>query len=193
MSVSAKRVAVLDACVLYPAPLRDLLLNAADFRLYAPKWTARIQDEWTRNLVMNRPELTAEQLQRTAAAMQAAFPEAEVPVYEPLIDSLQLPDPDDRHVLAAAIRAQAEIIVTANLKDFPADVLREYGVEAQHPDAFMTTLLDEQPARVLQAFRQQVSFLRNPPKTAEQVLDTLRRVGLTITVRKLTALLIGSS
>lgn len=189
MSSSSKRVAVLDACVLYPAPLRDLLLNAADFRLYAPKWTMRIQAEWTRNLLLNRPELTAEQLQRTTGAMQAAFPEAEVHHYESLIASVQLPDPDDRHVLAAAIRAQAEVIVTANLKDFPTAVLREYGIEAQHPDRFITTLLQEQPEHMLQAFRQQVSFLRNPPKTAEQVLDTLRRVGLSTTAGKLTDLL----
>lgn len=189
MRATDQPVAVLDACVLYPAPLRDLLLNAADFRLFTPKWTAEIQAEWTRNLLLNRPELTAAQLQRTVAAMQVAFPEAEVHNYEPLIDSLQLPDPDDRHVLAAAIQAPAAVIVTANLKDFPPAILRAHGVEAQHPDRFMTTLLQAQPEQMRQAFQQQVSFLRNPPKTVQEVLETLRRVGLPTTAGELAALL----
>lgn len=189
MRAADQPVAVLDACVLYPAPLRDLLLNAADLRLFTPKWTAQIQAEWTRNLLLNRPELTATQLQRTTAAMQLAFPEAAVHDYEPLIASLHLPDPDDRHVLAAAIRAPASVIVTANLKDFPPASLHAHGVEAQHPDRFIATLLQAQPERMLQAFRQQVSFLRNPPKSAQEVLETLHRVGLPTTASKLAALL----
>ncbi len=88
---SPKFVALLDACVLYPAPIRDLLLNLADVELYTPKWTDQIHQEWTRNLLLNRPELKATQLERTTQAMNKAFPDANVVRYEALIDSLTLP------------------------------------------------------------------------------------------------------
>lgn len=97
-------VALLDACILYPAPLRDLLLHIADRGLYRPKWTDKIQEEWTRNLLLNRPDLLAVQLQKTTDAMNRAFPDATIRNFEPLIASLTLPDAHDRHVLAAAIR-----------------------------------------------------------------------------------------
>ncbi len=115
---SPKFAAVLDACVLYPAPIRDLLLNLAELDLFKPKWTSFIQDEWLRNLLSNRKDLTREQLNKTIAAMNRAFPDSLVEHFEPLIDSLELPDPKDRHVVAAAIRVNADVIVTANLKDF---------------------------------------------------------------------------
>ena len=186
---SPRFVAVLDACVLYPAPIRDLLLHLASFSLYMPKWTDAIHDEWIRNLLRNRPELTAAQLKKTRAAMTTAFPDAEVTSYETLIDSLKLPDPNDRHVLAAAIRGKADVIVTANLKDFPAQALALFDVEAQHPDAFVSNLIDLNPEKALEAFQQQVSFLKNPPKTAEQILDNLRKVGMGTTADQLAALL----
>src|SRR5687767_15528975 len=107
---SPKFIAVLDACVLYPASIRDLLLNLADFDLYIPKWTDKIQQEWTRNLLLNRPELKAEQLQKTADAMNKAFPDANVRNYDSIIPAVNLPDRNDGHVLAAAIRCSAEVI-----------------------------------------------------------------------------------
>ncbi len=186
---SPKFVALLDACVLYPAPIRDLLLNLADVGLYTPKWTDRIQQEWTRNLLLNRPVLTATQLEQTTQAMNKAFPDANVVRYEALIDSLTLPDPDDCHVLAAAIRCQADIIITANLKDFPVAVLSLFDLEVQHPDEFAANLIDLDPRSALAAFKQQVSCLRKPPMTAEQVLDNFKKVGLTITADRLISLL----
>lgn len=186
---SSKFVAVLDACVLYPAPIRDLLLHLAHFELYTPKWTAHIQDEWTRNLLLNRKDLSPVQLGKTTAAMQAAYPDADVHHYEPLMDALKLPDPNDRHVLAAAIRCKADVIVTANLKDFPSAVLTPFGIEAQHPDTFIANLVDLSPQRAFQAFLQQVSFLRNPPRSPEQVLDNLRRLGLSTAADKMIELL----
>lgn len=185
---SPRFVAVLDACVLYPAPIRDLLLHLATLGLYTPKWTEIIHAEWTRNLLKNRQDLTAEQLQKTKDAMCGAFPDANVVHFEALIEALELPDPDDRHLLAAAIRCQADVIVTANLKDFPATALAPYDVEAQHPDAFISNLIDLNPEKVLQAFHMQVSFLKNPPRTAAQILDTFRKVGLPATADKLAAL-----
>lgn len=186
---SPRFIAVLDACVLYPAPSRDLLLHLATLGLYTPKWTEIIHDEWTRNLLKNRQDLTAEQLQKTKAAMCGAFPDADVLHFEPLIEALKLPDPDDRHLLAAAIRCQADVIVTANLKDFPAAALAPYDVEAQHPDAFISNLIDLNPERSLQAFQTQVAFLKNPPRTATQILDNFRKVELLVTADKLAALL----
>jgi len=182
-------VALLDACVLYPVPIRDLLLQLASAELYQPKWSSQIQDEWSRNLLANRTDLTAAQLQRTITLMGAAFPDAEVKSYSALIPTLTLPDTDDRHVLAAALRGKAHVIVTANLKDFPAPYLATFGMERQHPDAFIEQLIVQYPTQALAAFQQQVAYLKNPPKTALEVLGSLRKSGLLTTADRLATLL----
>ena len=139
--------ALYDACVLYPAPLRDLLMQLALSDLFSARWTNQIHDEWIRNVLANRPELKRHQLERTCRLMNAHVLDSLVTGYENLIDALTLPDPDDRHVLAAAIRSGADVIVTYNLDDFPKRVLHPLGIEAQHPDLFVTRLLDrDQPA-----------------------------------------------
>jgi hypothetical protein len=182
-------VAILDACVLYPVPLRDLLLQLASAELYQPKWSRQIQDEWSRNLLANRTDLTAAQLQRTIKLMNAAFPDAEVKSYRALIPTLTLPDADDRHVVAAALRGKAKVVVTANLKDFPAPYLATLGIERYHPDAFIEQLIVQYPTQVLAAFQQQVAYLKNPPKTALEVLGSLRKSGLLNTADRLAVLL----
>jgi predicted nucleic acid-binding protein len=111
-------VALLDANVLYPAPLRDFLLRLATARLFTPQWSHEIQDEWTRNVLANRDDLTAEQINRTRNLMDKAFPNARVMGYDSLIPTLTN-DAKDRHVLAAAITGGAAQIVTFNIKDFP--------------------------------------------------------------------------
>ena len=189
MSQALVAQVVLDACVLYPAPIRDLLLHMANEGLYRPKWSDQIQEEWVRNLLINRPDLSSRQLQQTTQAMNRAFPDATVREYEVLISTLELPDADDRHVLAAAIHGQASLIVTANLKDFPTLYLRSLGIEAQHPDQFIAQLFETNPADVLRAFQAQVASLRKPPRTAHEVLETLRRTGLEATVNRLSSLL----
>ena len=151
MSQALVAQVVLDACVLYPAPIRDLLLHMANEELYRPKWSDQIQEEWVRNLLINRPDLSFRQLQQTTQAMNRAFPDATVREYEVLISTLELPDADDRHVLAAAIHGQASLIVTANLKDFPPLYLRSLGIAAQHPDAFIAQFFESNPADVLRA------------------------------------------
>lgn len=181
-------IALLDACVLYPAPMRDLLLNLADAGLFIPKWTDQIHDEWTRNLLFNRPDLLAVQLQKTTDAMNSAFPDATITNYETLISVIHLPDPDDGHVLAAAICGKAQVIVTANLKDFPKAYLSQYKVEPQHPDQFISKLIEANTMSALQAFNTQVANLKNPTKTPAEVLQTLRRVGLEQTVDRLSTL-----
>lgn len=170
---------VYDACVLYPATLRDLLVQLATARFFKAKWTEKIHDEWIRNLLINRPNIQPEQLQKTRELMNRSVPDSLVVEFEPLISMLgEFPDPDDTHVLAAAIASQAQVIVTFNLKDFPAEILDRYGVLAQHPDQFLLSLLNQDPQQVLRSLEIARSRLKNPPKTFEEYLETLRRQGL---------------
>jgi hypothetical protein len=115
--------ALFDACVLYPAPLRDLLLRLAATDLFRARWTDRIHDEWMERLLEDRPELSRGQLMRTRTLMNESVPDSLVTGYEGLVETLTLPDPNDRHVVAAAIRSQAGVIVTFNERDFPKPAL----------------------------------------------------------------------
>lgn len=177
--------AVYDACVLYPAPLRDFLMRLALSGCFRARWSARIHEEWQRNLLQKRPDLDAVQLARTAALMDHALPDSRVRGYENLIPGLALPDPDDRHVLAAAIRCNASVIVTFNERDFPESALLPYGMEAQHPDVFAENLLDLDPAAVVMAAQTQRRALRNPTFNVERYLTTLARQGLVQTSKAL--------
>jgi hypothetical protein len=132
--------AVLDACVLYPARLRDLLLSLAAADLFRPIWSDMIHEEWITNVLTNRPDLTRRQLDTTRDRMNQAFPDALVRGFEPIIPTLTLPDSDDRHILACAIYARADLIVTINLTDFPLDALIPQAIAAAHPDAFVDYL-----------------------------------------------------
>src|SRR5215510_14724060 len=162
-------VVVYDACVLYPAPLRDLLVRLANTGVVRARWSAAILDECFRNILENRPELRPDAFQRTREQMTRAVPDCMVTGFEQLIDGLVLPDPDDRHVLAAAIRAGAQAIVTFNLDDFPASALASYDVEALHPDEFVLDLIDLAPAVVANVVRDQAASLKNPPQTVSEL------------------------
>lgn len=177
--------ALYDACVLYPAPLRDFLMWLAITDLFRARWTDQILDEWSRNLLANRPDLEPERIQRTRELMNQSTLDCLVTGYEDLIEGLELPDPDDRHVLAAAIRAQAGVIVTVNLKDFPPEYLVQFGIEPQHPDDFIEHLLDLSTATVCRAAKRHRQSLRNPPKNVDEYLDTLERQQLPKTVQVL--------
>ena len=177
--------AVYDACVLYPAPLRDFLMCLALSGRFRARWSTQIHDEWQRNLLKNRPDLKAEQVDRTSVLMDQAIPDARVTGHEDLIDGLTLPDPDDRHVLAAAIRCNASVIVTFNEKDFPASAMATYGIEAQHPDLFIDNLFHLDQAAVVAAAQQQRTQLKNPPLEVDRYLDVLRRQGLVQTAKAL--------
>jgi hypothetical protein len=174
--------AVYDACVLYPAPLRDLLMQIALTDLVRARWTGMIHDEWMRNVLKDRPDLSRAQLERTRDLMNASVRDALVEGFEPLIPGLVLPDPDDRHVLAAAIRCGAGVIVTFNLGDFPASCLDPYGIEARHPDDFVSDLFDLAPPVVCTAAKIVRGRLHKPPVTAEEYLATLEKQGLAETV-----------
>src|SRR5437879_4076956 len=118
--------AIYDANILYPAPIRDLFIRLAQAGLVRAKWTETIHEEWMRNVLMNNPRLSAERLARTRTLMDEAVRDCLVTGHEELIAPLSLPDPDDRHVLAAAIYAGADVIVTCNLRDFPTETLAQF-------------------------------------------------------------------
>jgi hypothetical protein len=138
-------VALLDANVLYPAPVRDLMLQLAVADVFQAKWSADIHREWIEALLLNEPRRDRRALERTRDLMDTATRDCLVTGYEGLIPALALPDPDDRHVLAAAITGRCEVIVTHNLRDFPEEVLRPFGIEARHPDGFLLDCLDLAP------------------------------------------------
>ncbi|MAO60833.1 MAG: PIN domain-containing protein [Alcanivorax sp.] len=175
---------IYDACVLYPAPLRDFLIRLALSGLFAARWSDDIQNEWSRNLLEDRPEL-AGQLPRTIELMNQAVPDCRVTGYENLIAGLTLPDPDDRHVLAAAVVAGAQLIVTFNLRDFPEAVLARFGIEAVHPDDFVVQQFDLHEARVIETAKNHRGSLKKPPKGVEEYLETLAAQGLVVTVDRL--------
>jgi len=177
--------AVYDACVLYPAPLRDFLMWLGLSGRFRARWSTQIHEEWKRNLLINRPDLRPDQVDRTSTLMNMAIPYCLVSEYEALIAGLHLPDPHDRHVLAAAIRCGASVIVTFNEKDFPQAALAPFGIEAQHPDLFIDYLFDLDAAAVVSAAQKQRAQLKSPPLDVDRYLDALLRQGLVQTVKAL--------
>lgn len=185
--------AFFDANILYPSGLRNFLMHLAMTGMFRAHWSAEVHEEWIRNLLKNRPDLTHEKLDRTRRLMEQALPDALVTGYEHLIGTIELPDRNDRHVLAAAIQCQASAIVTHNLADFPSDVLAQFNIEAQHPDDFVLALLDISADLLLEAARTHRASLRNPPKTTDEYLAELEAQGLTGSVMALRQLLAGQN
>jgi predicted nucleic acid-binding protein len=177
--------ALFDANVLYPAPIRDILLQLAVDDLFRAKWTADIHHEWIDALLRNEPHRNRVALERIRDLMDKATRDCLVTGYESLIPCLELPDPDDRHVLAAAIVGRCDIIVTQNLQDFPDEVLSPYGIEIQHPDHFLSNYLKLSPGKFCAAIRKGRARLKNPPYSVQDYLATLIRQGLIVTVSEL--------
>lgn len=169
---------VLDANVLYGNHIRSFLVYVALTGVVRMRWSERILDECFENLKARRTDLDATKLDRTRALMNRAVPDAIVTGFEGLESALELPDPDDRHVLAAAIKSGAQIIVTFNRKDFPASSLEPWGVEAMTPDSFILDLLDLEEVEILQALGMQHQALKRPPLTMGELLGILSRDGL---------------
>lgn len=162
---------VLDACVLYPAYLRDTLLRLAAAGLYRPLWSDDILGELRRNLPGTVSPEAADEL---LSAMRRGFPDATVTGHEHLRDAMRN-DAKDRHVLAAAVRADAAAVVTFNLADFPADVLDPLHIDAIHPDEFLLDILDLAPGATLDALSRQVAGYRRPAMTLHDLAGPLRR------------------
>jgi PIN domain len=167
-------VAILDACVLYPPSLRDLLMRLAAHGIYSPRWTSEIQTEWVSNVLSDNPSLSQAQLERTCSLMEAVDPDSLVSGYETHLLNMHLPDPKDHHVLAAAIHCSASTIVTYNLSDFPANSLEPHNINAAHPDTFLCALMGDHPREFLQTLRGHRLALKNPPKSTQDYIDTLK-------------------
>lgn len=165
---------VLDACVLYPAHLRDTLLRLAEGKLYDARWSKDILDELERSLL--RSGINPTSVAYTIAEMQRSFSEAEITGYQSLITSMTC-DPKDRHVLASAARGKVSAIVTFNLKDFPKSSLDPYEVDVIHPDHFLLDLLDLEPMQVTEDIIQQAVTNKRPPNTLRELLDALAKAG----------------
>ncbi len=184
---SIRFTCVLDTNVIYPIEIRDLLFWFAHDELYTPKWSKHIFDEWAD--VMKRKNVSEAEINKRINWANQAFPDAMVKNYEGLIENLTLPDLKDRHVLAAAIKTNANIIVTNNLKDFPKDYLNSYELSAKSADDFLTETIDLNQKVAINSFRKLVLHRRNPPLDEFQVLDSLRKNGLTDTANYLHSLL----
>ncbi|WP_308430685.1 PIN domain-containing protein [Deinococcus piscis] len=165
-----------DANVLYGSMLRNLLMWLGVQRTLSLRWSDQVQLEWTRNLLEHRPTLSAEALQKTCEQMNQAIPEALVEGWDEN-QTFDLPDPDDQHVLAAALAAEAAVLLTFNLSDFPKAAVPD-GLVVVDPDTYLTVCLEVQPIRVRQALTKLRSHLKNPPLSRDEVLLRFEKAGL---------------
>ncbi|WCE30830.1 PIN domain-containing protein [Vibrio sp. SCSIO 43137] len=164
---------ILDACVMYPAPLRSYLIYLSCTGLYRARWTKQIHDEWMRNVLKNNPDIDVKKLKRAKQLMDKSVPDCLIEDYESLIAGIELPDMDDRHVVAAAVKGQAESIITFNLKDFPNDMLKAMDLNAIHPDEFLCDMFELNSGACVKAAQMQRRSLRNPPMTVNEYLACL--------------------
>lgn len=185
---SVRFTCVLDTNVIYPLDIRDLLFWFAHYELFTPKWSKHIFEEWEN--VMRRKGVPEEDIQKRLKIASRAFPDALVDNYEPLVNTLTLPDEKDRHVLAAAIKINADLIVTNNLKDFPAAYLENFGLKAKTADDFITDTIDLNKQLALDAFRELVLNKTNPNLNELEMLDRFRKNGLIESANSLHALLL---
>jgi hypothetical protein len=170
--------AFFDANVFYGARLRSLVLYLAQTKMFRARWSDDVHAEWIRNLIRNRPDLSEVALARTRQFMDAAVLDGLVVGYQSLVPTLTLPDPDDRHVLAAAIVCRASCIVTFNLEDFPAAILEPFGIHAVHPDDFLLNTESIDPAAFAGAVQDDLMHYAAPPLTIEGYVESLRKAGV---------------
>ena len=187
--MTTKFTVIYDACVLYPNTLRDLLMELATRDIFQAKWTDEIHAEWIRNLHQNRPDIPLEKLYRLRDLMNQNVRDCLVTGYEYLIPNLNLPDAQDRHVLAAAIAVSANIIVSSNIKDFPDRELSQYNIIVQHQDAFLANLIELNSAEVVEAVLTCQQRRKQPPCSVPEYLLKLHNQELPVTVSKLKNLL----
>ena len=169
---------MLDACVLYPFHLRNLLVQLGADRLFRPRWTDEIHEEWIRSLLARAPTLDRARLERTRELMRAVLPKADVTGHQALIPSLDLPDAGDRHVLAAALAGGAETIVTWNLRDFPASALEPHGVQAVSPDDFLLSLAGHASGAVRASTEAARANLRRAVPSRTEYVEALEAQGM---------------
>lgn len=184
---SVRFTAVLDTNVVYPVIIRDILLWFGHYDLYTPKWSEHIFDEWKK--VMVDKGVDKAEADNRIKKVNDAFPDAQVHNYKGLINKLELPDVNDRHVLAAAIKVNANVIVTNNIKDLPEEYLQSFGLNAKSADDFLTDIIDLNQEQAIAAFKEMVLNKKNPKMDEFEVLNQLRKAGLKDTANYLHALL----
>jgi predicted nucleic acid-binding protein len=167
-----------DANLFYSILMTDLLLSLSEAGLFRPRWTKEIHEELIRNVLADQPVRRREDLDRRRALMDQAIDDDLIENYERHIENLVLPDPADRHVLAAAIEGEAEIILTYNLRDFPSSTLTAYGISALHPDEFLCRHMKEEPALVMEVIEKMRLKRSRPEISHEQLLGKLSRLAL---------------
>lgn len=180
-------VAVLDACILYPFHLRNIVVQAAVDRLVEARWTDAIHDEWMRSLATDAPTIPVERLRITRRLMNKALPMATVDGYEAHIPDVNLPDRNDRHVVAAGIAAGASVVLTWNLRHFPTKELKRFGLRRETPDAFLSGLYDDDPALMIGSLanaRRNLTSSRVPAAGFVDILESQRLVELAKRARR---------
>lgn len=190
MLLGSSFTVVYDANVLYPSVLRSALVSLAGADLFRARWTDRIHDEWMAALLKNRSDLDRGRLAATRDAMDRAVPDARVTAWEDFEPAFaaKLPDASDAHVVAAARCCRAAVIVTKNLRHFPAAVLRDHQMEAQHPDDFIAHLIDLDDLAVCRALRRERERWRRPPATVAEFISAFERQELPLTAAALRGL-----
>lgn len=180
---------VVDANVLYDAAARDLLIRLAMRDLVRVRWTDHILDECFHALRSNRPDLREDRLLRMRKLMCDAVPDCIITGHEPLIEAIELPDLGDRHVVAAAVKSDAQAIVTFNTKDFPQESIAPYHVEVIHPDDFFVNQIDLDPIATVHVIHELAEDLKAPSKTPADIVAGLEARGLAVTASRLRELL----
>lgn len=170
--------AFFDANAFYGARLRSLIVELAQTKLFRARWSEHVHDEWTRNLLRNRPDLSAMGLDRTRRAMDTAVLDCLVTGYAGLIENLTLPDPDDRHVLAAAIIGRASCIVPFNLMHFPSNYLESFNLRAVHPGDFLLDTESMDPAAFAGAMIRDFQHYQSPPLAFADYVTSLSNAGV---------------
>ncbi len=163
-------IVVCDANVLYPIVMTDLILSLGNAELFYPRWTDRIHEEWMRNLLADRPDLDPAKVERRRKQMDAAIDDCLIEGYEHLISDVSLPDQDDRHVLAAAIHGNAQVILTFNQRHFPKKALAPYGIIAEHPDNFLSALMGRVADEVVSVVEEMRARKTRPPVPWDELL-----------------------
>ncbi len=181
----SKQKVVLDANVLYGSFLRDILLSLFFSGIYEAKWTEKITQEWVGHLLKNEPTITETKINRTLSLMSQIKPAALVYNYENYISHVNIPDKDDRHVVAAAIAAGAQKIVTWNLGDFPNKILKVFGVIAESPDKFISDLILDNPASIIPILKAMRERFKAPPLSVDDFFERLRKNRLNQTAKQL--------
>jgi predicted nucleic acid-binding protein len=176
---------VLDACVLVPVTAADTLLRLAEREMYRPVWSERILEEAKRAVARLHPDLTAEQIEYRFGCMNRAFEDASVSGWESLENSIVLPDENDRHVVACALIAGADAIVTNNIRDFPDKALAPLNIEVIRLDDFLLDIFDLAPEEFAAVMREQVNDAMHPPLSTADLLNNLAAAGAPETAAEL--------